>query len=218
MTMKFMAVALMLGIGTLANAAGVAFNSTSLPRQMRQEGTTEAAGEVQLTAATAGTVKGGSSIDVVFSVAITNNSSLSTNNISKANNVFCTAAATACPSSAAIQGTQTVRMSFAADQTFAVGGAIVLSRVRVNANSALGVGSVIVTLAGGSSDPVNNAITFSDPQRQVGVLNPTITVTTTSTSLPNSRWSSGLTPVTARAVAVFLCTMAPRRALPLTMQ
>lgn len=34
------------------------------------------------------------------------------------------------------------------------------------------------------------------------------------TSLANSRWSSFFTPVSARAVAVFWCTTAPRRALP----
>jgi len=185
MTKQFLAVALMMVVGTLAHAVGVPFNSTSLPRQMRQDGLTETAGEVQLTAAVGGgTIAAGSSIDIVFSVAITNNSALSTNNISLANNVVCTNAA-ACPTAASIQGSNTVRLAFAAATNFNAADAIILSRVRVNANAALGVGSVVATMAGGSSDPVNNPITFSDPQRQVGVLNATITVTTTSSSLPN---------------------------------
>lgn len=72
-----------------AAAQGVAFQSTSLPRQMRQEGVTEAAGELVLTALNSGTITANSSIDFVFSAAITNNSTASTNNISLSNNFAC---------------------------------------------------------------------------------------------------------------------------------
>ncbi len=201
MTMKFMALALMMVASTAAlYAQGVAFTSTSLPRQMRQEGITEVAGEIQLTALTAGTVQDGSSIDIVFSVAITNNSTgdAVAANININNNVVCTGPAVPVTSTvdancdvgvgqtmtAGLVGTQTLRVSFPADVVFEAGDRIVIARVRANASSAVGVGSVQATMAGSSSQPAAFPITFTDPQRQVGVLNGTISVRFNSTTAP----------------------------------
>ena len=183
MTMKFMALALLMVASSAAvYAQGVAFTSTSLPRQMRQEGITETAGEVVLTALNDGTIPALSTVDFVFSVAITNNSTAVTTNISLANNVSCAGPGfvITCPAgivSATLTGTNTVRMRFNANVAFLVGDSINLSRVRVNANSAIGVGSVTTTMSGISATPATNPITFTDPQRQVGVLSAAITVT-----------------------------------------
>jgi hypothetical protein len=188
MTMKFMALALLTFAGAATvYAQGVAFTVTSLPRQMRQEGITETAGEVVLTAIQAGTIPANSTIDFVFSAPVTNNSTASTSNISLANNVSCATVNPApppaflpiCPAglvSATLTGGNTVRLRFNADTPFLSGESINLSRIRVNANSAIGVGAVTVTMSGISSNPAVNPITFSDPQRQVGVLSPAITV------------------------------------------
>jgi len=193
MTMKFMALALLMVAGTASVfAQGVAFTSTSLPRQMRQEGLTETAGEVVLTALNNGTIPANSTVDFVFSVAITNNSTAVTNNISLNNNVTCSGPTyglvpvprvdSNClviglgPTSAALTGSNTVRLRFSVLTTLQAGDQINLSSVRVNANSAIGVGSVTVTMSGISSDPASNPITFTDPQRQVGVLSAAITV------------------------------------------
>jgi hypothetical protein len=155
-----------------AAAQGVAFTSTSLPRQMRQEGLTETAGEVVLTALNSGTIPANSSIDIVFSAAITNNSAVSTANISLFNNISCAgpSGGVACPTTAALIGSQTVRLSFASSKSFVTGDGINISRVRVNANSSIGIGSVTATMSGSSSNPATNPITFTDPQRQIGVL------------------------------------------------
>jgi len=183
MTMKFMALALLMVAGTASVfAQGVAFTSTSLPRQMRQEGITETAGEIVLTAINAGTIPPNSTIDIVFSVAITNNSTASTGNISVGNNV--TAVGAAAPAAATLTGTQTIRLQYVAATAFAVGNSINISRVRVNANAAVGVGTVTATMSGISSDPALFPITFTDPQRQVGVLNPTVQVRFNSSSTP----------------------------------
>jgi hypothetical protein len=184
MTMSFVAFALMMIASTAAHAVGVAFTTTSLPRQMRQDGLTEVAGEIVLTALNGGDIVAGSSIDIVYSVAITNNSTASTNNISLANNIACTNAA-ACPGTAVLTGSQTIRLAFAAaTTTFVAGDQIVISKVRVNANSAVGVGTVTATMAGNSANTLNNPITFTDPQRQVGVLNAEIAVRFNTTANP----------------------------------
>ena len=199
---KFLLIALFLmGFAMHAAAQGVAFTSTSLPRQMRQEGVTEIAGELVLTALNNGTIAQNSSIDIVFSTPITNNSTLSTNNISLANNISCAGPGFGvnCPAamSAVLVGTNTVRISFLNSSTvFTIGDSINISRVRVNANSAIGVGSITATMSGISSNPASFPITFTDPQRLVGVLNPTITVNFNhSTATPN--------PVTLFQTCVF---------------
>jgi hypothetical protein len=204
MTMKFMALALLTFAGAASvYAQGVAFNATSLPRGMRQEGITEAAGEITLTAINGGTVLAGSSIDVVYSVAVTNNSTASTANISRANNVFCAPSdplvvdfGDQCINAnlvASLTGSQTVRISFLNNITFAPNDQITISRVRVNASAAVGVGSVTATMSGTSANPATNPITFTDAQRQVGVLNPTISV----------RYNSSTAPVTFLQTCIF---------------
>lgn len=200
MTMKFMALTLMMVASTAAlYAQGVAFTSTSLPRQMRQEGLTETAGEVVLTALNAGIIPAvadaGSTIDLVFSVAITNDDATAPAEISLANNVTCAGPGFAgvCPAglvSASLIGASTVRLRFLTVATaFVVSDQINISRIRVNANAALGVGSVSVTMSGISQNPSARPITFTDPQRQVGVLNASLTV-----SFNHS--TATLTPVT----------------------
>jgi hypothetical protein len=158
-----------------AAAQGVAFTTTSLVRQMRQEGITELAGEVVLTALNSGTIVEGSSIDVVFSAPITNNSLASPGNITLANNISCSNAA-ACPTSVSLVGTQTVRMFFGASRSFTFVDWLIISRVRVNASTAIGIDSITATMSGSSTNLALFPITFTDPFRQVGVLNPAIAV------------------------------------------
>jgi hypothetical protein len=170
---------------TNARAQGVAFSTSSLPRQMRLEGITETAGEVVFTAINNGTILGGSSIDLTYSTAVTNNSTASTNNISLANNVFCFPS-NSCPTSAALVGSNTVRLAFSSDVAFTAGSQMNVTRVRVNANAASGLGSATVFVGASSSNPATNPISFTDPQRLIGVLNPTISVNSNhSSATPN---------------------------------
>jgi hypothetical protein len=218
MTIKFMALALLMVAGTASVfAQGVAFTSTSLPRQMRQEGITEVAGEIQLTALTAGTIQDGSSIDVVFSTPITNNATgdAVNANININNNIVCTGPAAPVSSTldvscdagvgqtmtAQLVGSTTLRISFPSDVVFEAGDRIVIARVRVNASAAVGVGSITATMAGSSSQPATFPITFTDPQRQVGVLNPTISVRFNSTTTPVLFLQTCVFPNTGAAVA-----------------
>jgi len=197
--MKFMALALLMVASSAAvYAQGVAFNATSLNKGMRQEGITESAGEITLTAINNGTVLIGSSIDVVYSVAVTNNSTASTANISRSNNVFCAGAGLApqCIDAnivATLTGSNTIRISFLNSVTFIANEQITISRVRVNASAAVGVGVVTATMSGTSANPATNPITFTDSQRPVGVLNPTIAV----------RYNSSTTPVTFLQTCIF---------------
>jgi len=198
MTMKFMALALLMVASTAAlYAQGVAFTSTSLPRNVRQDGITETAGEVVLASLTiGGQIQDESTIDLIYSVAITNNAPNANpainNQISIGNNITCVGAGFAvvnppsnCPANlnAALQGSNTVRIRYTDSivspplpaLAIPAGSQIIISRVRVNANAAVGVGSVTVTMSGISSSPATDPISFTDPQRQVGVLNAAIT-------------------------------------------
>ncbi|MSO21433.1 MAG: hypothetical protein EXQ56_13450 [Acidobacteria bacterium] len=178
----------LMGFAAHAAAQGVAFTSTSLPRLMRLVGQTEAAGEEVLIAINVGTILAGSFIDITYSAEVTNNSTVSTNNISLANNISCfgPSGGTACPTSASLVGGQAVRMLFASSKSFVSDDQINISRVRVNASTAAGVGSVTATFSAASPNPVNNPITVTDPVRQVGVPIPAISVNFNhSTATPN---------------------------------
>jgi hypothetical protein len=143
-----------------AFAQGVAFQASSLPQQARVEGLTETMGAVVIQATGGGTVKAGSSITVVYSGAITNLSSGSTNNGVLACNP--TASCTNLSVPAVSSGTNQLTVQFNADVAFAQGDYIVISQVRVNVN-ALGSGTstVTATMSGTSSQPTTNPITFT---------------------------------------------------------
>lgn len=155
-----------------AGATGVAFQSTSLPRQIRGEGETETVGEIVLgvTNVAGGFIPDGSSIDIVLSVDSTNEASLTT-----ALNMFCTGG---CPASVSLStpADNTVRISFSdADllggtgTAFAVGDQIVIAKVRVNGDDA-GIGPVTGTMSGVSATPLTHPISFTDPIRTIGVI------------------------------------------------
>jgi hypothetical protein len=171
-----LATVLMCGLVEVAAAQGVAFQSTSLPRQLRQDGITEVAGDIALTSLSSGTILAGSSIDFDFSAAVTNNTSASTNNISLSNSISCTGAG--CPTGAVLVGSHTIRLAFASSKSFVPGDQIYLSRVRVDAHSAVGAGNVEATISASSSDPGNNPISIaSNTTLSVGVITPTLVVT-----------------------------------------
>lgn len=183
MTMKFMALALLVLASTAALHAQVAFQTTTVQRPMRQEGLAEAAGDITLVPLTNGTIIAGSSIDFTFSVAIaTPSASITTANIS--------CVATNCGNIAiALNGTNTVRLSFTgAGTTFAAGGTnrLTLRGLRLNANAAVGVGTVSVSMSGTSPDTTNNPLTFTTSSGLVGILNATMNATFTAASLLQS--------------------------------
>src|SRR5262245_52703225 len=101
--------------GGPALAQGVAFQVTSLPRIMRQDGMTEIAGEVVFKAMNDGTIAAGSTIDLIYSVPITNNTPSSTNNVNTANNAFCNGLVQGCPFTLTFIPPQTIQLFFASD-------------------------------------------------------------------------------------------------------
>jgi hypothetical protein len=140
---------------------------------------------VVLIALNDGTIPGGSTIDIVYSAPITNNSTASVNNISLANNISCIPS-NSCSSEAALISNNIVRLSFSDSTSFGIGTQIDVSRVRVNANAAALVGLVTANFGALSANSATNPITFTDPQRLVGVLSPTITADFNhSTATPN---------------------------------
>jgi len=167
------ALAVMVSLGLVgavsAYAQGVSFTSTSLPRQLRGEGKTEAAGEVVLTVLGGGTIIAGSSIDIVYSSEIVNTPALTTNIF--AGGVACVAGAGVCPDTVAVVGDFTLRLSYTVTDaaSFTAGATLTIAEVRVDA-SAAGAGPITATMSGSSAAPGTNPISFTDPRRDVGVI------------------------------------------------
>jgi hypothetical protein len=168
-----------------AGFGGPQFLSTSLPRQARGNGITETMGEIVLSVTNplGAAIRDGSSIDLLYSAAITNTPTV----VGAGGNVLCNGGA--CPASVSVLvvGTTILRISFSdsdADATTgtvfsALGDTITIAQVRVNASAILTDGAnVNATMSGVSSFPATNPITFTDPIRVVAVLvNPETTVT-----------------------------------------
>jgi len=176
-TMKFMALALLMLAGVAASHAQVAFQTTTAQRPMRQEGLAEASGDITLVVIAPGTVVQNSSIDFIFSTPIA-----TTTNLSVANNILCNAS-TACDNTTlgiSIVGNNTVHLSVtgAAGVQFNTVNTnrITLRGIRVNANAALGVGTVSVAMNATSANSNVNPITFTTASGLVGTLNATLDV------------------------------------------
>jgi len=207
-TMKFMALALLMLAGVAASHAQVPFTTTTVQRPMRQDGLAEAAGEVTLVPLNTGNIIAGSSIDFTFSVPIATPAA----NISFANNVTCVANAncTAAQVTASLNGTNTVRLTWTGQSDFVIAAAnrITIRGIRVNANAAVGVGTVSVSMSATSPNTVTNPITFTTSTGLVGVLNSTIDATFTAGTLlqtcaiPNANgggsFTTGLITVTEK--------------------
>src|SRR5882724_2921226 len=105
-----------------AFAQGVAFQASSLPQQARVEGLTETMGAVVIQATGTGTVKSGSSITVVYSGAITNLSTGSTNNgVLACNSVNTTNTCAGLNVPAVNSGSNQLTIQFNTDQAFTPG-------------------------------------------------------------------------------------------------
>jgi len=177
MTMKFMALALLVLASTAALHAQVAFQTTTAQRPMRQEGVAEASGDVTLVVISPGTMKANSSIDFTFSAPIA-----TTTNLTAANNLSCFIGAgpAACPNTVSLTlvGTNTVHLVNTADINFTAVNTnrLSLRGIRINANAALGVGTVSVAMNATSSDTANNPLTFTTSAGLVGILNSSLDV------------------------------------------
>ena len=165
MTMKFMALALLVVASSAALHAQVQFAAAGNNKTLRQEGLTEAIGEVTLSAVSAGTIVTGSYIDVTYSVPI--NTPVA--NVTNAN----LASSAGCATTVALLGTapdtRVVRISFTANCVHAVGNSIVLFGLRANANAAIGVNQVVANLSSFSPNPAN-FISYFPTQAVVGSL------------------------------------------------
>lgn len=174
-----LAVAASLGLfgAVSAYAQGVAWQTTSLPRQVRGEGITETVGEVVLTATNDGTVVDESSIDFVYSTRIRNVPASGTA-IALGSFVTCTPASVCDTATLTVVGINTLRLSFSGgDEAVVAGNTIVVSEVRLDANAG-GVGPLTVTLSGVSALPAANPITFTEPIRTVAsIVKPSLPVT-----------------------------------------
>jgi len=173
MTMKFMALALLVLASTAALHAQVAFQTTTAQRPMRQEGLAEASGDITLVVISPGIMKAGSSVDFTFSTPIA-----TTTNLTVANNITCVAAAACANLTVSLTGTNTVHLTTSADINFSTVNThrVTLRGLRLNANAALGVGTVSVAMNATSSDTLNNPLTFTTSAGLVGILNSTLDV------------------------------------------
>lgn len=161
--------------------AQVAFTVSSLPQQARFEGLTETMGAVQATNnGTAGVVKAGSSVTVLYSATIV---AFGTPQAVLTCSVGVTGTGGVCANPGAsvtvgsVAGGQ-LTISFAADTTFATGAYILVSQVRVNVN-ALGTAatSVTATLSGTSAVPQAFPLTFTNATVPVAaIVNPATTL------------------------------------------
>jgi len=171
-----------------AYAAGVAFQASSLPLQVRGEGLTETIGAVVLQATGTGTVPAGSSITIVYSGGIASASTAfpggNTNGLSCsiASLGVATCGAGTTDFSTSATGSQ-FTVAFNSAVTFAPGDYIEISQVRMNVN-ALGsaTSSVTATLSGTSSAPTTAPITFTQSQVVVAsIVNPSVKGSTSGT-------------------------------------
>lgn len=144
-----LAVFVFLGIASVANAQ-VAFQMSSLVRDVRREGTAEAVGQVTLAATTAGTIKATSTISLNYGTAIE----------AGTGTVTCTAVACVSPANftVAVSGSS-LTVTFVTDVLFAIGQSMTISGVRVNANTAAGstinaAGAATVPAASASTNPI----------------------------------------------------------------
>lgn len=155
-----------------ASAIGVAFQSSSLPRQLRSEGTTETAGELALLASNSGTIKSGSTISVNYGAAIEPGTGT----------VTCSPAA--CTQgvnfTAGIAGS-TLTITFTTDVAFGAAEYLVIAQVRLDASSSFG--NISAILSASSSSPGTNPITFTNAFLPVGtVISPSTSVQITPAS------------------------------------
>jgi hypothetical protein len=158
-------------------AQGPAFQSTSLPRQVRFEGRAETVGEIFLLVTNPGsTILAGSSINIIYQAAVTGNAG--------GNSVTCRlagAATTGCGGAANITVTASgsqLTINFVANMAFPnAGDGITINQVRADINAAgTGTTQFTATLSGVSASPVTNPITFTQPVLTVGsVVNPSTT-------------------------------------------
>jgi len=117
--------------------AQVAFQMSSLTRDVRLEGTAEAVGAVTLAATTAGTIKTGSTISLDYGTTATTLEALTGVVAGKA--LGCGGGVITC----AVSGNE-FTVTFAADQAYVIGDTMTISAVRLNAN-AFGVGTINAT-------------------------------------------------------------------------
>ncbi len=166
-----------------ALAQGVAFQSSSLPVQVRGEGLTETVGAVVLQVPSAGTIPSGSSIQIVYSGTITNASAFTVQN-----GLACVLGGIPCAPvpffmATSASGSQ-LTITFSTAVPFGPGDYIAVSQVRMNIN-ALGptATTVTATLSGTSSNPTNNPITFTQSSVPVAsIVNPSVRGTIASTA------------------------------------
>jgi len=196
-----------------ASAAGVAFQASSLPVQVRGEGLTETIGAVVLQATGPGTIPAGSSITFVYSGAIAKATTAfpgtNTNGLSCAIGTIQTGGVYLTASGGAPSGTNAetcnsggggatvyfatagsgsqLTVAFNSSIAFSAGDYIEISQVRMNVN-ALGsaTSTVTATLSGTSATPTTNPITFTQSQVVVAsIVTPSIkaSVATTATAI-----------------------------------
>jgi len=132
-----------------AMAQGVQFNVSATPRDVRRIGTAEAVAGVLLTAGSGGTVSQFTTIDINYGTAVTGLPALTGT---------CAAAAT-CTAAIPVGAPNIVRITYGANQLYAIGNSDTVIGVRVNANT-YPAATIIPTLS--AAIPAGgNAVTFT---------------------------------------------------------
>jgi len=206
----FVSVAALALLAMPAFAQGVAFQSTSLPRQVRSDGITETLGEVVLqnTSPAGATIPATSSITIVYNVAITNTPGNG--------NLTCVIAGAPapCPGTPTVTfSANTLVISFATAAVLGVGDSYIIAGVRGNV-STLGIagsgstGTVTATLSGSSSAPTTQPITFTQAQVPVASVPPVSFTTVVSAPIPSLL--SCAVPAAAAVGSAFTLTVTER--------
>lgn len=180
-------------------SAQVAFQMSSLVRNVRVESSADGVGQVTLAATTAGTIKATSTISLDYATKLEAGTGV----------VTCSAVACATPANFTFATSGSVlTVTFVTDVAFAVGNAMVVSGVRLNANAA-GLGTIIqatgtATVPAASS--TTNPITFFIVN-QVAVANvkqaTTVTITAASGGILTCVASGTMTPASLPSATSF---------------
>jgi hypothetical protein len=174
-------------------SAQVAFQVTSLPRQVRGEGVTETVGDVLLTALNNGNVLIGSTINIVYGATVTAAGSTGAT-VTLGDNVMVAQGGFAIPGTmtSALSGAQ-ITISFGATTAFTTGQGFTIGNIRADATGYSSGGTITAYISGVSANPGTNPITFTQPSVVVGlVTKPSMTATGITTPFTTILTCSGL--------------------------
>jgi hypothetical protein len=189
-------------------SAQVAFQVTSLPRQVRGEGVTETVGDVLLTALANGTILAGSTINIVYGTTVT--AAGSTAGVTLGDAVMVAQGGFAIPvtMTSALSGAQ-ITVSFGANTAFLAGQGFTVGNIRADASGYSSGGTITAYISGVSANPGTNPLTFTQSTAVVGlVTKPSMSATGIATPFATILTCTGL-PANSASTALVVKEIFP---------